>query len=145
MKLGDDIVAAAIVSALPNSLAMLKTILANSTEECSPIELKARILGDEQCQIRESGIRATAFFTKASKKTKESKDKEKEKAKKHCTHCDIRGHDISECRKLKKEQETEGMAKAQTSLMPTSVNPKVNAPKDSTTASANVATALSSN
>ncbi len=144
-KLGDNIVAAAIVSALPNSLAMLKTILANSTKECSPIELKARILGDEQCRIRESGIGATAFFTKASKKTKESKDKEKEKAKKHCTHCDICGHDVSECRKLKKEQEAEGTAKAQTSSMPTSANPKVNAPKDSTTTSANVATALSSN
>ncbi len=113
-KLRDDIVAAVIISALPNSLSALKTVLANSIIEPLPIELKAQILADEQHCVRESGIGATAFFTKASKKTKESKkEKEKEKGKKHCTHCNRSGHNVSECWKLKKEQETGGTTKPQ--------------------------------
>jgi hypothetical protein len=138
-------VAAAIISVLLNSLAMLKTILANSTEESSLVKIKARILGDEQHWTRESGIGATAFFTKASKKTKESKEKEKEKAKKHCTHCNIRGHDVSKCQKLKKEQEGEGTAKAPTSSASTNANPRANAPKDFITALVNIARALPQN
>jgi len=80
---------------LLNSLGTLKTILANSIVEPTPAEVKVQILNDEQCRIHKSGAGATAFFTKASKKTKESK--EKEKGKKHCTHCDIYGHDVSNC------------------------------------------------
>jgi hypothetical protein len=50
-------VAAAIISALPNSLAMLKMILANSTEESLPVEIKAQVLGDEQRQIHKYFLR----------------------------------------------------------------------------------------
>ena len=139
-KLGDDIMAAALISVLPSSLGPLKTVLANLSEGILPNELKAQILADEQCRIWESGVGATAFFAKASKKTKESKkEKDKEKAKKHCTHCDICGHDVSECWKLKKEQEAEGNAKLQGSNSPSS---KTTTSKDSTTTSANVAVAL---
>jgi Pol polyprotein/LTR polyprotein gag-polypeptide-like protein/gag-pre-integrase-like protein/integrase-like protein len=141
VRLGDDIITAATISALPSSLSTLKTVLANSTKEPSPSELKAQILADEQHRICKSGIGVTAFFVKTSKKSKESKEKEKEKAKKHCTHCDIRGHDINECWKFKKEQEVDGTAKTQTPSAPTPSNPK--ATKDSTATSANVAMALS--
>jgi hypothetical protein len=105
-NLGDDVVASAIISALPASLGTLKTVLVNTSEEPSPAKLKAQILADEQCRIHESGIGVTAFFTKATKKTKDS-----EKTKKHCTHCNIQGHEVTECQKLKKEQESEGSTK----------------------------------
>src|SRR5258707_3842301 len=109
-----------------------------------PAEVKVQILNDEQHRIRESGAGATAFFAKASKKTKESKEKE-EKGKKYCMHCDIRGHNVSDCRKLKKEkeQEAEGTTKPQGTLVPTTSSSKAITQKDSMTASANVSMALS--
>jgi Pol polyprotein len=51
---------------------------------------------------------ATAFFAKVAKKGKGKDKKSEDKFKKHCTHCKIHGHDVSECCKLKKEQEAKG-------------------------------------
>ena len=135
----------AIISALPNFLGTLKTILANSIVEPTLAEVKVQILNDEQRRIRELGAGATTFFAKASKKTKESKEKEKEKGKKYCMHCDICGHNVSDCRKLKKEkeQEAEGTTKPQGMPAPTTSSSKAITQKDSTTASANIAMALS--
>jgi hypothetical protein len=80
--------------------------------------------------IAESGKGATAFFTKVSKRGK-GKGKSEEDAKKYCTHCKIKGHDMSECQKLKREQET----KSETTS--TAAKP------DTTTASAKMAVAQS--
>jgi len=61
--------------------------------------------------VRKSGFGATAYFTKATKRGKKGGDEPDKQKKKKCTYCKIRGYDVSECRKLKKEQE-EAKAKA---------------------------------
>ena len=64
-----------------------------------------RLVLDEQRRINASGGTATAYFAKTIKKGK-AKGKSDDKAKKkYCTHCKFKGHDVSECRKLKREQE----------------------------------------
>ena len=47
------------------------------------------------------GLEVSAFYSKAGKR----KSKLDDKQKKHCTHCNIHGHDVSECRKLKAKKE----------------------------------------
>ncbi len=91
--------------ALPDSMSTLKTILYNMpSEELSSDGITTQILNDEQRRIRSSGLEVTTFYSKAGK-TGKQKAKSDEKQKEHCTHCNIRGHDVSECRRLKKEQE----------------------------------------
>jgi hypothetical protein len=48
-----------------------------------------------------SSSSAITFFAKAAKKKGKSNNKDKKK----CTHCKCKGHDISECYKLKQENE----------------------------------------
>ena len=136
----DEIMAIAIINALPASLDMLQTILAeflgNATALVST-DVKSQIIEDEQRCIGRSGSDATAFFAKArgnackGKQPKHKTDQgDKPKGKLHCSHCDIAGHDITECRKLKREK-----AKAN------NATPKASdgAPKETSKASAKVA------
>ncbi|HEX4706357.1 MAG TPA: reverse transcriptase domain-containing protein, partial [Candidatus Udaeobacter sp.] len=112
----DEIIAVAIINALPDSLETLKTILANNTV-LSTQDVKLRIINDERRRVNSSGSRNTAaYYAKVSNKGKGGdKDKDKDKAKKkRCTHCNFRGHDVSECRKLKKEKAKEDDKKADT-------------------------------
>jgi len=105
LALEDKLIAFAIISSLPTMLSTLKIILstANATNLSSEY-VKPQIILDEQHCVRDSGVGATAFFAKASKKGKGNK-KSEEKVKKLCTHCNIQGHEVGECHKLKKQQE----------------------------------------
>ena len=103
--LADKVLAFVIVMALPETMSTLKTILYNNRgTDLTSDGIVHQILIDEQRRIRASGLAATAFYAKVAKG-----GKPKPKSDKHCTHCDIRGHDVSECRKFKKQQETKAM------------------------------------
>jgi gag-polypeptide of LTR copia-type len=100
LVLDDRIIVHTIIGALPPSQSTLKTIL--STRDNIDIEnTKSQIIRDEQCRVHESGMAATAFFTKSIKAAKKGKGKGKgnqeDKSKKYCNHCKIKGHDTSEC------------------------------------------------
>jgi len=99
--LADNVLAFVIVMALPETMSTLKTILYNTQGSDLHSEgIVNQIIIDEQRRIRSSGLEVTAFYSNAGKNGK-SKGKSDDKQKQHCMHCDIRGHDISECRKLK--------------------------------------------
>lgn len=55
-----------------------------------------------------------AFFAKAKKGKGRDKrgDRDRDRNKKKCTHCNHKGHNVSECRKLKREEEKKEQAKA---------------------------------
>jgi Pol polyprotein/LTR polyprotein gag-polypeptide-like protein len=109
LKLNDKLVTWAIISSLPSSLSTLKTILSTSSPaDLSPVYILSQVTLDEQHCIWESGIGATAFFAKAAQRAKGKDKKSEEKSKKHCTHCKIQGHNVSECCKLKRECEAKG-------------------------------------
>ena len=55
---------------------------------------------------------------RSPKKGKGPKDKSADKAKKQCTHCKFRGHNVKECRKKKKEKEKAKEAKGGTTESP---------------------------
>src|SRR6266702_518218 len=112
LTLDDKLLAFALISSLPSSFSTLKTILSTTkSTDLTSEYVKAQVILDEQRCVRESGVGTTAYFAKAAKKGKKKGDKPDSQKKKKCTHCKIRGHDVSECRKLKKEQE-EAKAKA---------------------------------
>jgi hypothetical protein len=113
LTLEDKLVAFAIISSLPPTLTTLKIVLSTSSATTISSEyMKSQVILDEQRRVRDSGVGVTAFFAKVSKKGKVKK-KSEDKAAKHCTHCNIRGHNISECRKLKKEQEGKASSTSQ--------------------------------
>jgi hypothetical protein len=135
LSLDDKLVAFAIISSLPSSMATLKKILSNTKPSDMTTEnVMSQIVLDEQQRVRESGTSASAFFAKISKKGKGPKDKSADKAKKQCTHCKFRGHNVKECRKLKKEKEEAKEAKGGTTESP---------PKPASTVTAKVAVANS--
>ena len=104
IALADNVLAFVIIMSLPESMSTLKTILYNTRKgNLTYNGVVHQILNDEQCRIHTSGLTTTAFFAKAAKhgQLKLKSDK----APKHCSHCDICGHDVSECRKLKRQQE----------------------------------------
>ena len=88
---------------------MLKTLLTDTQATVTTADMKARILRDEQCCIVESGGTAAMFFARAGKKAQRSERHEKLVERptnnKNCAHCKLGGHDILECRKLKKALE----------------------------------------
>ena len=101
--LADKVLAFVIMMALLESMSTLKTILYNTRgADLTCDGIVHQILIDEQRCIRTSGLTSTAFYAKAAKTTKRSN----EKMIKHCAHCNFRGHDILECRKLKSQQES---------------------------------------
>jgi len=97
----------------------LKKILSNSKpSDMTTDHVMSQIVLDEQQRVRESGTTATAFFAKIAKKGKWKDDKSGEKGKKRCTHCKLRGHDVSECRKLKREKEQQDTKSSTASTPP---------------------------
>ena len=82
--------------------------------------------------MRESGVGATAYFVKAAKKGKK-KDSQSDGQKKKCTHCKKLGHEVGECRKLKKEKEEAAKAKTDSTPKPkaSDVSAKIAVAEDS--------------
>ncbi len=79
---------------------MLKTVLTNAEEgKLTSKGVISQILAEEHCRIHAAGGDATAYYAKSSGKVKK-----KDNGKK-CSHCKCKGHDVSECRTLKWEQE----------------------------------------
>ena len=102
--LADKVLTFVIMMALSETMSTLKTILYNMPRnDLMSDGIVHQILIDKQRHICASGLATTAYYAKASKlgklKTKT------EKPAKHCSHCNIHGHDILECCKLKKQQE----------------------------------------
>jgi len=96
--LSDKVLTFIIVMALPESMLTMKTILYNTTGAAlTSNNIVVQILNDEQQQIHSLGLEVTAFYSKAGAAGK--------KQKKKCTHCNIRGHNIFECWRLKAEKE----------------------------------------
>jgi len=89
IELDDKVIAIAITLSLPPSLSDLQDILLSPTalDQLSTAHVTRVIL---DCELLRGA---------------KGKDNSKERQKKHCTHCNKRGHDIGECRKLKGAQE----------------------------------------
>jgi hypothetical protein len=89
---------------------MLKTILAR-TDPLTTESVVDQILLDEEQQISDSGSTASTFFAKAKRGRRDQHEKcehnscDKPEKKKTCMCCQFNGHNITECRKLKKELE----------------------------------------
>jgi transposase InsO family protein len=110
----DEVTAIALINALPSSLDTLQTILGNAATLVSA-DVKSQIIEDEQRRIGRSGSDATAFFAKARNDARKGRQQNKprgdqldkskvDKSRQHCSHCDIDGHDVADCRKLKREK-----------------------------------------
>ena len=99
----DKLTAIAMINALPDSLETLRTVVSGSPTITTD-NVTNRILSDERCRIVSSGVSATAFFAKAAKKAKKGEKSKADNAKKFCTHCNFKGHDVTKCQKLKREQ-----------------------------------------
>src|SRR5216684_2250284 len=100
--MNEKVIAFAIIMALPESLHTLKMILCSLKGDNLSIDnVTGQIYLDESCRVRASGSTAVTFFAKAAKKRGKADSKDKKK----CTHCKHKGHDVSECRKLKQENE----------------------------------------
>ena len=118
LTLDDKLLAFALISSLPSSFSTLKTILSTTKPTDLTVEyVKSQVILDEQRRVRESGVGATAYFVKAAKKGKKKDSQSNGQKKKQCTHCKKLGHEVGECRKLKKEKEEEA-AKAKTDSTP---------------------------
>jgi hypothetical protein len=92
----DETLAAAILSSLPSAYNTSKMILSSSTALTTEY-VTSQVILEEQRRVSESGVGATVFFAKAARKAKGGKKDrsgDKEKDRKHCTHCNIRGHDV---------------------------------------------------
>jgi hypothetical protein len=90
---------------LPASWNTLKTMLAHVDDgKLTSKGVIAQILAEEHRHIREDGGDAKAYYVKSSNK---GKGKQKRRRDKQCSHCDRKGHDITECYTLKREQEEE--------------------------------------
>jgi hypothetical protein len=87
---------------LPPSWNTLKTVLAHAEEGKQTSKgVIAQILAEEHRCIREDGGDAKAYYAKSLGKGKNRQGNKK------CSHCDRKGHNVSECRILKQEQEEE--------------------------------------
>jgi len=97
----DQLLVGAIRVKLPESWNTLKTVLANTGGKGQTSKhVISQILAEEHRRIRAAGGDATTYFAKSSSKAKKKQDNGKK-----CTHCKRKGHDVSECRTLKREQE----------------------------------------
>jgi hypothetical protein len=131
--LDEELIVFAIITALPPSLATLKTILSNSTSELMPDYVKLQIVHDEQCRIPEYGEGLSAFFTKTGKKGKgKSRGKDtshEDKQKKKCLHCKHVSHLVKECCKKKKEEEEKATSNTSKPAAPTVSTPATTSAK----------------
>jgi hypothetical protein len=88
---------------LPPSWNTLKTVLANvKDKKLMSKGVIAQILAEKHRCIREDGRDAKAYYAKSLGK---GKGKPKCRKEKECSHCDRKGHNVSECYKLKREKE----------------------------------------
>ena len=84
---------------LPPSWNTLKTVLAHVDDgKLTSKGVIAQILAEEHRRICEDGGDAKASYAKSSGK---GKGKQKRRRDKQCSHCDHKGHDITECYTLK--------------------------------------------
>jgi hypothetical protein len=110
--LDDKWLAGIMVMKLPESMATLKAILSHTdSAKLTSTAVTNEILVDEARRIRVGGGDAIAYFAKAASWKAKSRDGNRGNDK-YCTHCNKRGHDISECRKVKKENEEKEKAAA---------------------------------
>ena len=134
LTLEDKLLAFAIISSLPSSFSTLKTILSTTkTTDLTSEYVKAQVILDEQWCIHESGVGATAYFAKAGKKGKKKGNQQSDGQKKKCMHCKIRGHNVGECHRLKREREEEATKAKNDStskLKPTDASAKVAVAKE---------------
>jgi hypothetical protein len=88
---------------LPLSWNTLKTVLAHVDDrKLMSKGVIAQILAEEHRCIREDGGDTKAYYAKSSNKGKGKQNRRKDKK---CSHCERKGHDVSECYTLKREQE----------------------------------------
>jgi hypothetical protein len=93
----------------------LKKILSNTKpSDMTTKHVTSQIVLDKQQCVHESGTSATAFFAKIAKKGRGRRDDKPGDKKKKCTQCKIRGHEASECRKLKHKKEEAAQSKGTT-------------------------------
>jgi hypothetical protein len=104
-----------LIVKLPDTYLMQKAILSSLPENKINLnDIIDQILADEAHHIRSSGEEVSTFFAKAAKRGKGKeherdwdqdwdRDWDQDCSSKKCTHCDWRGHNTSECRKLKKD------------------------------------------
>jgi len=79
----------------------LKMVLSNTGQSQQMSKgVISQILAEEHHHIRATRGNTTAYFTKSM-----GKGKKKQENRKKCTHCKHRGHNVSECHTLKREQE----------------------------------------
>jgi len=105
LSVDNKLLAFLIVLCLPDSYAMLKTVLSSldSTKATSK-GMTSQILAEECRHIHSSGGDIVAFYAKAKKG---NKPQHPERNKKKCLHCKKKGHEKSECQKLQKEKKEE--------------------------------------
>jgi hypothetical protein len=88
---------------LPSSWNTLKTILTHVEDgKLTSKGVIAQILAKEHCRIREDSGDAKAYYAKSLGKGKGKQNCRKDKK---CSHCDCKGHNVSERYTLKWEQE----------------------------------------
>ena len=106
IDLEDKVLAYIIVLKLPNSMTALKTTLFDiGASEISTEAVVSQIILDEQRRVRASGVGTATYFARAAERGQPASNGREKK----CTHCNKRGHNVSECRKLKREQESRGV------------------------------------
>ena len=117
--LEDKVLAYIIVLKLPDSMTTLKTTLFDiGASEISTEVVVSQITLDEQRRVRASGVGTAAYFARAAENGQSASNGREKK----CTHCKKRGHDVSECRKLKREQESRGVRVSSTVVSPAPAN-----------------------
>ena len=79
-----------------------------------------QILAEEHRRIREDGGDAKAYYAKSPGKGKGKQNRRKDKK---CSHCERKGHDVSECYTLKREQEEKASKANSRSGTPSSGKP----------------------
>ena len=105
----DRLLAFLLAIRLPDSYAMLRTVITNS--EAANITSKwvaDRIIGEERHRLNNFEGNAAAFYAKAGKGKGKSPQADTDLK---CSHCKKKGHKKSECRKLKKEKAEQEAAK----------------------------------
>ncbi len=126
---------------LPLSWNTLKTVLAHIEDgKLTSKAVIAQILAKEHRRICEDSGDAKAYYAKSIGK---GKGKPKCRNKKKCSHCNRKGHDISECYTLKREKE-EKASKANSRSSTLSSSKGSSKPSLSKSASAKIAEANSS-
>jgi hypothetical protein len=104
--LEDKALAYIIVLKLPDSMTTLKTTLFDiGASDISTEAVVSQIVLDEQRRVRASSVGTAAYFARAAENGQSASNGREKK----CTYCNKRGHNVSECRKVRREQESRGV------------------------------------